>query len=502
MQITASNLYDYLRCQHRVWRDIYGPKEEKIQETNPFVELMWKRGIQHEKDVVSQLGDLSDLRGGSIEERFNKTIEAMKNGVPLIYQGVLQDDALFGTPDLLEKLSNRSYMPIDIKSGSGFEGGEQDFGEEGKPKKHYAVQLCLYNELLKKLGFATHNKGKIIDINKETVEYNLIAPMGVRNKTTWWEFYEQVKEGARALMENRGKNNPANSSICKLCPWYASCKKWCKDNDDLTNIFYLGRSARDTINFDLLVKDVKGLLEINLEEVLQKKRENPKYLRGIGEKSLVTAIKRAEILRNTREPVINAPITFPKVTHELFFDVENDPTQEFVYLHGIYERSAGKEEYINFTATEVSNQAEEEIWRKFWQYIASLPENDFAVYFYSQHEKTIYKRLHTRYPDVIELEKLEEFFAHKNVIDLYKAVLKSTDWPLSSYSLKELAAYLGFEWRDETPSGALSIQWFNEFISTKDQNLLDRILKYNEDDCRATMILKDALEKLSEEVSR
>ena len=45
MNITASSLYDYIQCPHKVWRDIYGPQEEKIQETNPFVQLLWEKGV-------------------------------------------------------------------------------------------------------------------------------------------------------------------------------------------------------------------------------------------------------------------------------------------------------------------------------------------------------------------------------------------------------------------------------------------------------------------------
>jgi predicted RecB family nuclease len=56
---------------------------------------------------------------------------------------------------------------------------------------------------------------------------------------------------------------------------------------------------------------------------------------------------------------------------------------------------------------------------------------------------------------------------------------------------------LGFNWQDETPSGAFSIQWFNELIETGDQRILNRLLVYNEDDCKATMVLKEALEKLT-----
>ena len=102
-----------------------------------------------------------------------------------------------------------------------------------------------------------------------------------------------------------------------------------------------------------------------------------------------------------------------------------------------------------------------------------------------------------QYPDVVSVEEVDSFFANPNTIDLYSIVKKYSDWPLGSYSLKEIAQFLGFKWRDETPSGALSIQWFNEYLKTGDEKILNRILLYNEDDCKATMILKDAIEKLN-----
>ena len=37
-RITASKLYNFIQCEHRVWRDEYGPKEEKIQETTQQTE--------------------------------------------------------------------------------------------------------------------------------------------------------------------------------------------------------------------------------------------------------------------------------------------------------------------------------------------------------------------------------------------------------------------------------------------------------------------------------
>ena len=420
----------------------------------------------------------------------------MEKKTPLIYQGVLKSKNLLGIPDLLKLLPDGEYIPIDIKSGMGFEGADEEKGEEGKPKKHYAVQLCLYNELLKKLGFATHSKGLIIDAHGDKVSYDLLSSMGSRNKTTWWEFYEQIKEHVGFLMKDQYKNKPAIAGICGLCCWYSSCKKWCETNDDLSRLFYLGRSVRDTMNDDLMIEKTSELLDLDIKEILEKKKKDKKFLPRVGEKLLTKFINRARIFQETHQPVLYEPIDFPQVSYELFFDIEDDPTQEFVYLHGVYERTKSNERFLDFTAKELTTGSEKETWKRFWNYIHSLPQDDYAVYYYSHHEKTTYKKLQKLYPDVISEAELDTFFDNKNVIDLYQIVQKHTDWPVSSYSLKSLATYLGFKWRDETPSGALSIQWFNEYIEKNDPKMLERILLYNEDDCKATMVLKDALVNL------
>lgn len=492
MHITASNLYNYLQCPHRVWRDAHGPKEERIEETNPFVQLLWDKGLQHEDEVVKELGEFEDISDGTYDERFEKTLKAMKNGVPLIYQGLIKHDNLLGIPDLLKRLPDGNYVPVDIKSGMGFQGADPAKGKEGKQKKHYAAQLSLYVEILEKLGFSKERRGRIIDISKEEVEYDLESQ---------WDFYEKTKKYVEFLLKNEEKNKPAIASICGLCPWYNSCKKWCEDNKDLTNIFYLGRSNRDRINEDILIENIDEFLEIDIEEVMkekkaEKKAGNKDFLYRVGESSLEKAIRRGKILYQTKKPVLYGELTFPETTYELFFDIEGDPTQEFIYMHGVYERKGDEERYIDFTAKEFTREAEEKAWAEFWEYIDGLSKDDFSVYYYAHYEKTTYKKLQKKYPEVISLEKVEEFFDNPNVIDLYQVVLKHTDWPAGSYSLKALAVYLGFEWRDESPSGALSIQWFNEYLEKKDPDMLQRILDYNEDDCKATMVLKDAIGEL------
>src|SRR4030042_3336225 len=169
MNITASILYDYFQCPHRVWRDIYGPQKEKNPEPNPFVQLLWDKGVFREKKVVKGLGTILDLSSSNKEEQSIKTNEAMKSGTPLIYHGYIHWENLAGEPDLLRKNENGAYLPIDIKSGRGLDGSDEDEGEPGKPKKHYATQLALYSEILIALGFANKHVGEIFDIDSKEI---------------------------------------------------------------------------------------------------------------------------------------------------------------------------------------------------------------------------------------------------------------------------------------------------------------------------------------------
>ena len=122
---------------------------------------------------------------------------------------------------------------------------------------------------------------------------------------------------------------------------------------------------------------------------------------------------------------------------------------------------------------------------------------DSKVYYYSKYERTIYRKLQVKYPEVCSAEEIEALFDPERAIDLYfDVVLKATEWPTRDYSIKTLAKYLGFIWRDTHPSGAASIEWFHRWVESGDLEIKQRILDYNEDDCRATRVLLDGIRRL------
>ena len=98
----------------------------------------------------------------------------------------------------------------------------------------------------------------------------------------------------------------------------------------------------------------------------------------------------------------------------------------------------------------------------------------------------------------VTAERIEDIFASRNSVDLYNDVVKKgTEWPTRDYSIKTLAQYLDFKWKDPHPSGAASIEWVYRWSESGDPKIRERILEYNEDDCRATRVLLDGIRELS-----
>jgi predicted RecB family nuclease len=147
--ITASMLYDLVNCPHRVSMDLFADPASRDQ-VSPFVQLLWDRGAAHEDKIVAGMTEpFVDLSAYPGNKRERHTIEAMDRGEPLIYGGRISAGDLLGDPDLLRKELG-GYVAGDIKSGKGEEGASEE--SDGKPKKHYAVQLALYTDILERLG--------------------------------------------------------------------------------------------------------------------------------------------------------------------------------------------------------------------------------------------------------------------------------------------------------------------------------------------------------------
>lgn len=486
--ITASMLYDLVQCPHRLTMDSFGRAEER-DPISPFVQLLWEKGQTFEQEVIARLGVMfTNLRTCPEPEKLRATMEAMRRGDALIYGGRIAADDLLGEPDLLRQ-EGKQYVVGDIKSGAGEEGGTEEIA--GKPKKHYAVQLALYADTLDRLALSVGRTGFIWDVHGREVVYDLDAPQGPRTPTTLWQEYESCLSLAREILAGREKTRAALSGMCKLCHWRTACRKRLEAMHDLTLIPELGRSKRDVMLPH--VGSVKALSTIDLSTL-------PK-IPGVGQATLSRFQARARLQTQTNaRPYLKEPLDLPKADVELFLDVETDPMRDICYLHGLVERHGGDnstERYVAFLAEEPTQEAEERAFDEAWTYVRD--REPCMVYYYSHYERTIWRKLQARYAHVASEDEIEAMFAPGVAVDLYGDVVRpKTEWPTHDYSIKSLASCLGFEWRDLEPSGAASVEWYHRWTETANPALRQRILEYNEDDCRAMRVVLEGVRSLAQ----
>lgn len=486
--ITATMLYDLVQCPHRVTMDLYGDASERVP-VNEFVRLLWEKGTLYEREVMAALElPYVDLSQRDPDTRVRLTLEAMDRGEALIYQGRIAADDLLGEPDLLRREGD-GYAPIDIKSGAGEEGKE----DVRRAKKHYAVQLALYVDVLERMGRAAGRRAYVWDVHGEEVVYDLAAARGPRQRATLWDEYRETLAAAREIAARHDATRPAYAGVCKLCPWYATCLDAMRRAGDLTLVPELGRAARDAMLGE--VASIRALAECDPQELV---RGVKTVFAGIGAERLRKFHRRARLQSEGGEPYLRAPVELPQLELELFFDIESDPFRDLCYLHGFVERRRrddSSERYLSFFAEDESDEAERRAFADAIAYMRS--SRPCAIYYYSKYERTMYRRLREKYPEVVAEGELEALFDPAHAIDLYHdVVLKASEWPTRDFSIKTLARHLGFEWRDQSPSGAASIEWFHRWTESFDPAVRQRILDYNEDDCRATRVLRDAIEHL------
>ena len=228
--------------------------------------------------------DLSIYAG---DEKEYRTTEAMRHGVPLIYSARIREGMLLGDPDLLRKETG-GYVAGDIKSGAGEEGNE----DNRKPKKHYAVQIALYTDILERKGLSAGRRAFVWDVYGDDVPYDFDAPIGVRDPRTLWDYYRETLQAAQSIVDQGVVTQAAYSSgACKLCHWYSSCLRQLTAADDLTLIPELGRSKRDVM-VDR-IGTITELATINPDAFLQGKKT---IFPGIGPDTLAKFHERAKLI--------------------------------------------------------------------------------------------------------------------------------------------------------------------------------------------------------------
>ena len=257
-----------------------------------------------------------------------------------------------GIPDLLRKVSaksvlgNHSYVPIDIKSGKGYESGSST-----AVKKTYGVQLAYYARLLKAVQGLYPQQAVVINIDGEEISFD---PGEFKNSL------EEMLPRVQALVAGDEIDEPARIGECAVCSWHDLCLERLTASGDVTLVAGVGRS------YKLALKQA-GISRVEDVTTLDNKQEK---IKGVGNKRATTWSRQARVyVSNTIEVLDRTPIPTPPM--RIYFDFEDDPLQDLIYLYGFLTVTPGGGSKYSFIWCE-DHDGEERAFQEFLDLCKSL----------------------------------------------------------------------------------------------------------------------------------
>lgn len=459
--ITGGTVMRYCINPFLVWCDAFAPVEAKDPQSR-YTHLLFERGFEHERKVLAHLfSDAVPIKVPS-EGGFRAALEACFKGARSIAQAPLffLGEDLHGVADVLVRddcapsvFGDYHYTIREIKSAKNI-------------KREYILQGAFYNFVLGKIQGFTPKTFTLI--NRDEVEFV-------------YEFrrYEgelvEILRGIREVLG--GKEISPSAKSCKW-PWESYCMKRAIEADDVSIVPNVGSAVKKKLNA-AGVKSAKDLAkfkgEIDIPPATFKKIQ-------LSAKAWVE-----------KKPVIISKPKLQQSDIEIFLDFEGTDELETAegltkvdYLIGLLIREKGKESFVPFVSESIDG--EKKMVLDFFEFMEKYPS--VPIYHYSSYESTHMRSLGQKYGvDVSHITR--------NMVDLLSVVKKCVAFPTVSNSLKDIGKFLGYSWRGMADAQE-SIVLYLEFLDTKKRETLQRIIDYNEDDVRATAVVKDFLQNIAD----
>jgi uncharacterized protein len=479
MLLTDELLLYYKRCRRRAFLDIYGDLSSQDQEPDFLLKLR-KDSRSHQQAVLAIAPHQSPrYPRDDWEAAAQATLELMQQGVDRISHAVLlrqtaEGVTLLSRPDLLVRQPGQSifgdwmYAPTNIKLGR-------------RPKAEYQIVAAFSAQLLAAVQGVMPSTASLILRRQDSYAVTL---------ERWVPLMQEVLvECMETLLLRQEPEVFISRQKCGLCRWYSSCYAIAQSQQHIsllpgvTPSRYRDLQALGIATVESLAESTISTLEpaVGTEiasELLQQAQSTVQNRAILRQRGFEEA-KRSQVLHNTN--------TLPTEPVELYFDIEAEPELQLDYLLGVLvvDRRSHTETFHPLLAEHPQDEAT--IWQQFLDLVWLYP--DAPIFHFSDYEVETVKRLAKLYNTPLwQLRPLLSRF-----VDVHQQVMNTVTLPVESYSLKHLARWLGFEWRDSGITGSQCVCLYDQWLKTGDRSLLDVILRYNADDCHATYHLKNWL---------
>lgn len=119
------------------------------------------------------------------------------------------------------------------------------------------------------------------------------------------------------------------------------------------------------------------------------------------------------------------------------------------------------------------------MWQEFLDWLG--PPEDVALYCWTMYESGRIQRAASRH-----LHLADQLFAPDDaLIDLKEEIKHRPYFPVSSYSIKEMAPVCGFHWSQDDVDGQSAQLMYIDWLKTGDDSIIRRVQQYNREDVLA-----------------
>ncbi|EMB16036.1 TM0106 family RecB-like putative nuclease [Rhodopirellula europaea] len=509
---SATDLADFLACQYATslaMRRADGDIEIPFRH-NARLERLIEKGHAHEAAYLEMLKsdglNVVELRDFDDHKQVQATVELMRRGVDVIYQGSLAKGSFAGRSDFLIRvprasdLGGWSYEVVDTKLAHDTKAGT-------------ILQLCLYSDCVCEIQGTrpkTARAAKPAALDSEsTFEEECFS------LDAYWAYFELVK---RQYLDATSKDRlhslyPEPCQHCDICRWFPHCDRIRRDDDHLS--FVAGIQASQ-------IDEIRRQGNATLQGFAESDDPIPERPKGGSRESIFKAHRQAKVQlqgRASGERIVEyLPVAavsddlehdqqlfgfcrLPQPSAgDVYLDFEGDPHAPdgvLEYLFGYVSREGDDSTYHSDWCLK---RADEGIaFGKLMQFLLQCREQfpDFHIYHFAPYEPAAMKRMAMRH-QLYEAD-LDELLRSNTFVDLYAVVRQSMVLSVESYSIKKLEAFYDFDRKadlSEVRSALSEVEFAIELNgpSLISQSAVELVEAYNRDDCVSTLKLHQWLE--------
>ncbi|HET7590177.1 MAG TPA: TM0106 family RecB-like putative nuclease [Solirubrobacterales bacterium] len=493
---SASDLVNFLACRHLTaleFRRAHGQVPDPPKRAADTADLVARKGEEfeqrHLETMRAEHGDaLVEIETGPGYEKLLEaaaiTREAMKDGVPVVYQATFVDGDWMGYVDFLERvetpseLGRWSYEPADTKLARSL-------------KPYFVIQLCLYADLIERV------QGRRPD------HVHVILGNGERRTLAHADFrayFTRMKElYLGTLGAELDGTYPDPVAHCELCNWAEPCEQRRVSDDHLSLVAKLGGAQAAKLR-EGGIETVETLAAADVES-----RPNgmtaSTFERLHSQASLQMEERRdgqIKLQRLPPEPIGAGPLRgFARMPApspgDIFFDIEGDPFYDegLEYLWGATYLEDDVPTFKAFWGTD--RGGEKTAFEGFVDFVFERRERfpEMHVYHYAPYERTALARMMGLHGS--RENEVDRMLREHVLVDLYRVVDQALRISRPSYSLKEVEAFYDQGRTAEVKQAGDSVLMFEQWLQEGDAELLSKIEDYNKEDCDSTLRLRDWL---------